>query len=534
VKKPVQTFIRILFAFFLIIWSHNFSFGQSRTVTVRVLDAKTQKPINGANVLITNVPGKLITNYLGYFEQTISSNIAKIEISHIGYQTNLVELPSVDKFAVLLMPLETKLNSVDLRSDLNNHQQLKSNIFLQPSDTSENEIHASFEPSWEAFYDGLKKSIINDPTFVKPDIDVDVHFTINKDGTVADIFLTPDSVMNSQLIRKAFMNFSAFRPARQNKKNVAERFVLKLLADDHKIFVLVENPPEYPGGYEAMMEFIRQNLNYPKSARREGIEGTVSASFVVNKDGSLTDIRIDKGLQQDCDDEVIWLIGQMPKWKPGFQSGKPVDVRFSLPVKFKLNNPSNNSTITRSQIESPSFPGGFNMLNKYLNENKKQINQYPPPNLFSNVVSLSFTVDTLGRVVNIHVEKSLGTVFDNEAIRLFSSMPPWNPARVDGKARNFRSNGAVDFNTIPPDDVVAAAKSFNKGLRYAKKEKDIEALQLFDQAILKDPTRVNYFFNRAVVLIRNGKVKEGCADLSLIRTVDVYADGLANNHCKGK
>jgi protein TonB len=107
--------------------------------------------------------------------------------------------------------------------------------------------------------------------------------------------------------------------------------------DENKIFMVVEQQPEFEGGYEAMMNFIRKNMRYPASARRMGIDGTVYVSFVVGKDGSINDVKVLRGISADCDKEAVRVVQMMPHWKPGKQNGKPVFVRFNLPIKFKLN-----------------------------------------------------------------------------------------------------------------------------------------------------------------------------------------------------
>lgn len=107
--------------------------------------------------------------------------------------------------------------------------------------------------------------------------------------------------------------------------------------DENKIFMVVEQQPEFEGGYEAMMNFIRKNMRYPASARRMGVDGTVYVSFVVGKDGTISDVKVLRGISADCDKEAVRVVSMMPPWKPGKQNGKPVFVRFNLPIKFKLN-----------------------------------------------------------------------------------------------------------------------------------------------------------------------------------------------------
>lgn len=110
-----------------------------------------------------------------------------------------------------------------------------------------------------------------------------------------------------------------------------------VVEDENKIFMVVEQQPEFEGGYQAMMSFIKKNMRYPASARRMGIDGTVYVSFVVGKDGAINDVKVLRGISADCDKEAVRVVQMMPPWKPGKQNGKPVFVRFNLPIKFQLN-----------------------------------------------------------------------------------------------------------------------------------------------------------------------------------------------------
>lgn len=106
--------------------------------------------------------------------------------------------------------------------------------------------------------------------------------------------------------------------------------------EDDVIHVFVENYPEFPGGEVAMMKYLGSNLQYSEAAREIGLEGTVYVSFVVWKDGSIQDVKILRGLGAGLDEEVVRVILSMPKWKPGNQNGKNVNVEFKMPIKFNL------------------------------------------------------------------------------------------------------------------------------------------------------------------------------------------------------
>ncbi|MBQ9474285.1 MAG: TonB family protein [Bacteroidales bacterium] len=105
-----------------------------------------------------------------------------------------------------------------------------------------------------------------------------------------------------------------------------------------EVFVVVETMPEFPGGMDSLMAFLHENIVYPQEARVKKISGKVFVSFTVEKDGSLSDIKILRDLGYGCGNEVLRVLRLMPRWKPGMQQGKPVRCQFTLPVMFKLDD----------------------------------------------------------------------------------------------------------------------------------------------------------------------------------------------------
>lgn len=105
---------------------------------------------------------------------------------------------------------------------------------------------------------------------------------------------------------------------------------------EHEIFQVVENAPSFPGGDLARMRFLQNNIKYPQMAKERGIQGTVYVTFVVERNGEVTDVKILKGIGGGCDEEALRVVRNMPKWEPGKQRGKPVRVQFNLPLKFSL------------------------------------------------------------------------------------------------------------------------------------------------------------------------------------------------------
>ena len=107
--------------------------------------------------------------------------------------------------------------------------------------------------------------------------------------------------------------------------------------EEEVIFVVVESMPEFPGGQQALFKYLADNVKYPVIAQENGIQGRVICQFVVNKDGSIVDVvAVRSSGEPSLDKEAIRVIQSMPKWKPGKQRGKPVRVKYTVPVNFRL------------------------------------------------------------------------------------------------------------------------------------------------------------------------------------------------------
>ena len=118
--------------------------------------------------------------------------------------------------------------------------------------------------------------------------------------------------------------FSFMTSTAQTKKN-------------NMVYDVVEVMPQFPGGQIAMMKYIMENMKYPEQAMKEGIQGRVTVRFIVEKDGSISDVKPVLSVHPLLNKEAVRVVKSMPKWTPGKQNGKPVRVRFNLPVMFKLN-----------------------------------------------------------------------------------------------------------------------------------------------------------------------------------------------------
>ncbi len=196
--------------------------------------------------------------------------------------------------------------------------------------------------------------------------------------------------------------------------------------EQKQILMVAEQMPQFPGGNDSMWSFFSKNIQYPPQAKENGIQGKVVVQFVVNEDGSLSDVKVLRDIGEGCADEVLRVLKMMPKWSPGIQFEKPVAVRFNLPVAFKIPVEEIDTSSTM-----PQFPGGEKELFKFLNEN---IN-YPKQAIKNNIegkVFLQFVIQEDGSITDIIVKKSLSDECDAEAIRVAKLLPEFIPAKQKG------------------------------------------------------------------------------------------------------
>lgn len=114
-------------------------------------------------------------------------------------------------------------------------------------------------------------------------------------------------------------------------------FFAPATATAQKVVTDPEVLPEYPGGMQAMMTYLGNNIKYPETAKNKNVEGMSVVTFVIEKDGQVSNVSIKKGFDKDCDAEAMRVVKAMPAWTPGKKGGKKVRTEYNLPIKFKLN-----------------------------------------------------------------------------------------------------------------------------------------------------------------------------------------------------
>lgn len=287
--------------------------------------------------------------------------------------------------------------------------------------------------------------------------------------------------------KKKGISFTDERLPKENKTNWTivynEKWNEVMQSDpgtpDNPIFEVVEHMPEFTGGgMPALMEYLSKNIKYPEAAMKKGIQGRGIVQFVVEKDGSITNVKILRGVDPELDKEAVRVVSAMPKWKPGTQRGEAVRVRFTVPVMFRLTEdkipvkyaPIENKinelvvvgyapegttvpeegTIFEVVEQMPEYPGGMPAMMEFISKNIK----YPAAAQQAKIqgrVTIQFIVNTEGNIINPRVLRSAAPLLDAEAIRLTTIMPKWKPGMQRGQAVNVKYTVPIMFRLQEPE-----------------------------------------------------------------------------------
>ena len=211
------------------------------------------------------------------------------------------------------------------------------------------------------------------------------------------------------------------------------------------IFHVVEQMPEFPGGMGEAMKFLAKNIKYPASAQQAKIEGRVIVQFVVDKDGSISDVKIARGVSPDLDAEAMRVVSLMPKWNPGKQRGKAVSVKYTMPIMFRLETPKPE----KKEEEKPAYL----QVNLKVDGDANQANVDAVKDFFKDSRGIKTTATLDGRW-NIETDSSLVYV-----------------VVVDGVEKGYGAKALreVPVQTIQSMQVLSAKNAIAK---YGEKAKD--------------------------------------------------------------
>jgi TonB family protein len=279
------------------------------------------------------------------------------------------------------------------------------------------------------------------------------------------------------------------------------------IPNNSPVFTMVEQSPSFPGGGKAFSQFLNKNIRYPQQARKNKVQGRVIATFVVEPNGELTDIKIVRGIGSGADEESVRVLKMSPKWEPGVQNGHKVRVQYTVPIQFKLDSRSGtkmgNKTaelnipstdeLPSADIKGPVFPGGERAFKSYLANNIV----YPAKARENNVqgrVLVGFTIEADGSLNDVEVFRGLGSGTDEEALRVIRAMPKWEPAITNGKkvkahylvpiqfslAKNKVSSFTYNLPDSTKQNVIVTEGGGKKPPLYIVDGKEVESINTID------------------------------------------------------
>ncbi|MDD4822506.1 MAG: M56 family metallopeptidase [Bacteroidales bacterium] len=237
-------------------------------------------------------------------------------------------------------------------------------------------------------------------------------------------------------------------------------------------FASMDNPPVFPGGDAKLMEFVQKIVQYPKEAKSRGEKGRVTVSFIIGKDGKVSGEKVERGVSPLLDAEALRVMRLMPDWKPGTQNGVPVNVRYLVPITFRLTggkisdkydvNYRNNDKEIKEKTE---FPGGEEALTTYL---LQKVNESPVIRncKLKGNAEIFFYIDEAGKVIGSRIKTASNKngTSDPEVTKaladIFLGMPTWKPAKSEKgderveyallKRFRFMGDGSVTISNYPP------------------------------------------------------------------------------------
>lgn len=260
-----------------------------------------------------------------------------------------------------------------------------------------------------------------------------------KDGATETYDLKSDG--QREKLMKKYGELPAAPPAPPKEDNSNRTGI----QDDLYDFSRVEVLPKFPGGDAGFGKYLKENLKYPDEAREKKISGRVFVTFVVEKDGSLSNIRVRRDLGYGTGEEAVRVLKGSPKWTPGMMDGKPVRVEYTTVIFFELGGAGRrdeqpggtNGERSDEQVDFvsadqlPQFPGGGQGFAKFLSEHIR----YPAEARANNIkgrVFAQFIVETDGSLSNLRIVRGLGYGTDEETLRVLKLSPRWIPGRKAG------------------------------------------------------------------------------------------------------
>lgn len=269
---------------------------------------------------------------------------------------------------------------------------------------------------------------------------VNIDFVVNTDGSLSYIGI--NSSVNTQLDTEAMRVVSMmpkWNPGTINGQPVAVYYVLPIIfkGKESNSSYTRENyrTPNFPGGEGCLDDFIEKNMQYPLSAKKDSIEGRVFVDFIVNANGKISDVGVLKSVDHRLDEEAVRIVSNMPKWNYGKNNGKPVAMRYAIPIDFIFED---------NRFKAPLYPGGSEAFEEYM---QNEIH-YPLDALIGEIqgtVVVKYIINSKGKVSDVEFLETVNPSLAREVKRALLGMPKWKPGKKDGQNIDTQCFLSVNF-----------------------------------------------------------------------------------------
>lgn len=227
-----------------------------------------------------------------------------------------------------------------------------------------------------------------------------------------------------------------------------------VIAKPDSVYASVDVEPVFPQGMAGFYKYLTDSISYPAEAVKNRKEGKVFVSFVVEKDGSITGVKVLRSVSPDIDAEAVRVVSKSPHWQPGTLDSRPVRTQYSMAISFKLpalyTTPDSLKVFTAVEQE-PTPRGGIAAFYQYL----MQSIQYPENAKRNNIqgkVFLTFVIEKDGSLSDIKVLRGVSADIDAEAIRVLKNCPKWNPGIQSGRPVRVQYQVPIGFSLKTEND----------------------------------------------------------------------------------
>lgn len=307
--------------------------AQSRTITGRVLDLESRKPVRDADVQVEGTDLKATTNTLGFFQLTVTGT-GKIIIQHPGYEMSAVDLPDAPQFTTLVKPIRYYLPGIVVGGRGKDTTLLPDDLILRSRlDSLYPDIR--YSGGWLKWYAKLEaglKAMSPDNYYSDPPFDsiVRIQFSVDAKSGVTGVKIDGCKEPARRMISAVLGGLSDWE-IKPGKGNVWH-FVAEEI--NYNVYTVVEVSAHPVNGFSAFYREVAENIKYPDAALRKKIEGRVFVEFIIERDGRITNVRTIKGIGYGCDEEAARVLSLSKHWVPGSQRGVRVRQRYTLPIGF--------------------------------------------------------------------------------------------------------------------------------------------------------------------------------------------------------